>query len=440
MRAERLAASLFAALLLCASAALAEGVVGETLTLTEERIDAFTARAGEGLRATPGLGPLAERIHISGSALGTWYDPQPQSQVPSERLSVWDARVFVDADIAEDIGWKERRLANSIGVSFEWEFYRLGRFTDDLGELYLDLQGVGGSSWFNFRLGRFQLPVGENYQRFGKGYQDNPFLSNAVGGAWWWDEGIRIHGTSRDGRVGYVASVTDGQTPREWDEGLDQFTLKIFGKPFPWLLVSSSVLRSGAMGSASDPGQGALWLGETWARPLGSGSPVPSWTDGRIVADAPGRLDDTLYVGADTVITHPAGARLWLSYGTYQIDSGGASVYDRELHTWLAELLLEGRLVSPRFRRFYLALRANGIGTYDRDEGYVLDFRYGQSLGYNMRSLDAYSIAAGWRLLKWVDLKVEYTFQDVELVRGARTALGGADKANYLGAGLGIHF
>ena len=44
--------------------------------------------------------------------------------------------------------------------------------------------------------------------------------------------------------------------------------------------------------------------------------------------------------------------------------------------------------------RLYLALRANGLGTYNKDEGYLLDFRYGD-VGYNMRALDAYSVALG---------------------------------------------
>jgi hypothetical protein len=107
----------------------------------------------------------------------------------------------------------------------------------------------------------------------------------------------------------------------------------------------------------------------------------------------------------------------------------------------VAELVLEGRLMSPELTPFWLALRANGLGSYDRDEGYLLDIRWGQTFGFNMRSLDAYSIALGWRLTKWVTLRMEYTLQDVELVRGARSVLGGpADRTDYAGVAVGFQF
>ena len=88
------------------------------------------------------------------------------------------------------------------------------------------------------------------------------------------------------------------------------------------------------------------------------------------------------------MLTHPAGARLWLSYGSYEIDTAGSGLYDRRLHGWIAELVLEGRLASPELAPFYVAVRANGLGTYDDDRGYLLDVRYGGRLGYNVRALD----------------------------------------------------
>jgi hypothetical protein len=158
------------------------------------------------------------------------------------------------------------------------------------------------------------------------------------------------------------------------------------------------------------------------------------------VPDGPGRLHATTYYGADVVLTHPAGARLWLSYGNSFVDSGGPSLYDRRLHSWIAELVLEGRLATPELSRFYLALRANGVGTYDSHEGYLLDVRTSGSVGYNMRALDAYSAAVGWRFTKWTTLKVEYTHQRFSLVRGASSLRHRADDTDWFGAELALAF
>jgi len=106
-------------------------------------------------------------------------------------------------------------------------------------------------------------------------------------------------------------------------------------------------------------------------------------------------LDHTLYVGADAVLTHPAGARLWLSYGSYEIDAAGSGPYDRRLHGWIAELVLEGRLASPELAPFYVAVRANGLGTYDDDRGYLLDVRYGNDFPEQVKSVLRTALVTG---------------------------------------------
>jgi hypothetical protein len=423
--------------------ASAQGAPGTQAERLEARVDALADALGERLDRVPVAGGLARRVRLSGSWLGAWIDAEAGSQVGSERWSTWDARLFLDAELARDVGAGERVLVRNVGVSAEWEIFRLGRRSEDeLGDAFLDLQGLLGSPWLNVQLGRFQIPVGESYLRFGKGVRDNPFLSNPVGGPWWWDEGVRVYGAEARGRFGYVASFTNGETRR--DLGLDagdQGTLKLFVRPASWLHLSASALVSGRTGGDAHPAEGALWLGESWARGFGSGTWVPNVQDGAVVADGPGRLDGTVYAGADAVLTHPAGARLWLSYGTYEIDSSGPARYDRRLHAWLAELVLEGRLAAPELRAFYLALRGSGLGSYDRDEGYLLDIRYGWSVGYNLRSLDAFSLALGWRLSRWVTLKAEVALQDVELVRGAGSVVATpVGRADWVGAAVGIHF
>jgi hypothetical protein len=438
-----LAIALVAASAGAAPAARAQGIVGEGAARLEGQVDALGAELEERLAAfSPTLAELARRVKLGGHVSGVWLDAQRDSQVFGERRQIWDARLFADLLLAQNAGPGDAVWLRSAALSFEWNLIRVGRKADDVGETYLELQGLLDSSWLNAQLGRFQIPVGEAYLRYSRGARDNPFLSNAVSGAWWWDEGVKLYGSDARGRFGYVASLGNGETPQDWGlDGGDQYTLKLFLNPTSWLHVSASGLYSGRTGDDSEPAEAALWLGEAWARAFGSGSGVPSWVDGALAPDGPGRLDSTLYLGADAVLTHPAGARLWLSYGSYEIDSAGRAIYDRRLHGWLAELVLEGRLASPELRAFYLALRANGLGTYDGGEGYLLDVRTGRSLGYNLRALDAYSVAIGWRLTRWTTLKLEYTHQRFSLVRGARAALGdAADDTDFLGAELAVFF
>src|SRR5262249_23476870 len=151
---------------------------------------------------------------------------------------------------------------------------------------YIELQGVGGSRFANAQVGRFQVPVGEAYKRYSRGYHDNPFITNPVGGPWWWDEGVRLFGSGLEDRFGYVASISDGETELSSDSSREpQFTTKIWGRPLPWLYASISALRGGQIGTNGSPGNGALWLGETWATPVGSFTSgwLPTFQNGEVV-------------------------------------------------------------------------------------------------------------------------------------------------------------
>jgi hypothetical protein len=426
------------------ASARAQGAIGERAAQLESAVDGAYASAARGLAETsPALAEIARRIRLSGSASGVWLHAQGDGPYDDgDDWDVQDARFFVDALLLENVDLGGARWLRSAAVSFEWQLYRLGERDHDVGEAYLELQGLGDSSWVNVQLGRFQIPVGEGYLRYSKGARDNPFVTNAVGTPWWWDEGLKLYGSDARSRFGYVASLTNGETRRDFglDEG-DQYTVKLYANPTSWLHLSGSALWSGPMGSDSDPAQAALWLGESWAQQFGSFSRRPSFIRGRAVPDGPGRIDSTFYIGADAVLTHPAGARLWLSYGSYEIDWRGGSRYDQRLHTWLAELVLEGRLASPELRAFYLAVRANGLGGYDSARGYLLDTRLSDALGYNLESLESYSLAIGWRITRWTTLKLEYTHHEIELVRGARSRFGSAaDDTELLGAELQVAF
>jgi hypothetical protein len=450
MRAE--AKLLWIAICLCAAAARAEdGISRERFEALErqnaallqsnddlaERLSELEKRDQERVRGEEvrDLGsPLAEwtrRIRLSGSANTGYYYGSDESPFQDVGFQVWDARLFLDADLGRDVRVGEAQVARNMGFSFEWNAVRLGEVqgTDDptlIGETYVEFQGIAGSSWANAQVGRFQIPVGENYLRFSKGYRNNPFISNTVGGPWWWDEGVRIYGSSDDSRFGYVASISDGDTPFADDTSRElQFTGKVWTQPWPWLRASASVLRSGQSGNDNEPGSGALWLGETWATPVGSLSwNVPTWQDGAIVPAAPNGIDSTTLFAGDLILTSERFGRLWLAFGHYGIEAEGGGDYDRDLLYWIAEWVLDGDAIAPELAPFYLALRANGLGTYDADEGYLLDVRTLGNLGYNAQSLEEYNLALGWHLTRWATLRLEYTRREIELVDGASRALG----------------
>ncbi len=394
----------------------------------------------------------ARRIRISGSANTGYYYGGTGTPFQDTSFAVWDARMFLDADLGRAVEVGETTIARNIGFTFEWNIVRLGELqgTDFppgyVGETYIELQGIGGSRWFNTQVGRFQIPVGENYLLYSKGYRNQPFITNTVGGPWWWDEGVRVYGSDDAGHFGYVASISDGETDFESDASRDpQFTLKLYAQPTPWFYASVSALHSGRVGSDEngEPASGALWLGETWATPVGSFAPwIPVYQDGVATSGAPSNeLDSTTFVGADLIFTHEKLGRLWLAYGRYSIDAAETSDFDRDLSYWIAQWTLSGDAIAPELAPFYLGLRAAGLGTYDDGEGYVLDSRQAWTLGYNVSSLQAYSIVLGWHLTPWTTLRAEYSHQDIEMVDGTPRSLRDAARdADYFGFELGAAF
>lgn len=425
---------LVAALMLAAAPAAAdeatEARLLERIEQLERRINDIESSQPSSSESSQAAG-WTRHVRLGGSANGGFYGGQENSVYHPDSFLIWDARLFVDADLGENVTLGETTIFRNIGFSFEWDLVRLGRLYNRPGELYADFQGLLSRDSLNFQVGRFQIPVGEAYLRFSHGYAFKPFVSSPVGAPWYWDEGVRFYGSNGEGDVGYVASITDGDTPFNADsDGDKQFTLKLFWKPREWLHLSASGLRSGQLGTASDGASGALWLGETWARALGGGSGVPNYQDGVEVADGPNQLRETWLAAGDVIFDFEDKARVWLAYGRYAMDARGDSSYDRVLHYWIAETVLRGAWLSETLRPFYLGLRADALGTYDANRGYLLDFREGGTLGYNMESLTAYSAVLGWELNQNLRLRAEYTHNDVEMVRGVSDTIRDAARKN----------
>lgn len=384
----------------------------------------------------------SDRVRLGGSASFAYQDGDEDSVFDESAASVWDARLFVDADLTSELALGEQTLVRGVGFSFEWDFVRIGMLMNRPGGVYADLRGMFDRDWLNLQVGRFQLPFGEGYELYSRGYADRPFVTNPVGAGWWWDEGVQLHGDFGEGRLGYALAWTNGESMFQSETDSDKATtLKLWARPFPWLELSLSGHRTGRMGAPGYGSDSAIWFGESWIRPLGDRTDVPVFSDGAIVPDGSGEFDGASAVEADMIWSWRDRAQLWLGYGGIGVDQHGDHSYDRDLRYWIAELVVQGRWLARELAPFYAGVRANGFGTYDRDEGYLLDFRFAPVAGYNMRSLDVWSLVLGWRLSEQLILRAEYSLADVDLVRGVPQAMqDDVADSDSLALELGVRF
>lgn len=382
-------------------------------------------------------------VRLGGSANTGWYGGQADSVAPDNTFQVRDARFFVDAELGEGLEVAGHTVIRNAGMSFEWNLVRIGMLFNNVGDLYVDLQGIADSPWLNLQVGRFQLPVGEAYLRYSRGYWTNPFVSNPVAGAWWWDEGVKLYGGDERGLFTYIASITENETGFNSSVSAQkQYTLKLIADPKPWLRLSGSFVYAGRIGSTSDPGSGGgLWIGETWARGIGVSSTLPVYQDGALIANGPTDVDRSWFGGVDAIVDLEDRARLWLSYGAWRMDQSGSSTYDRLVHSWIAELVVQGALLTSALDGFYLGGRASGIGTYDPDRGYSLDFRTLDQYGYNTSSLQQYSVVLGWWPIEYVVIRGEYSHNRVKTVRGVPASIEqAAQDVDTWGVEVAVHF
>jgi hypothetical protein len=287
------------------------------------------------------------------------------------------------------------------------------------------------------RPGRFQIPVGEAYKRYSRGESANPFITQPLGGPWFWDEGVMLYGASEQGDLGYVASVSNGSTAFNLDaDSGTQFTAKLWAQPTSWLYASASGLYQGKIGADG----GALWLGETWATPVGALSGVPTWIDGALAPPSFAPFDSGWLAGGDLVLTPREGIRAWLGGGRYGLESRDGTTYDRAIHYWIAELILRGGLLHPALVPATLGLRADGIATDSSGRGYLLSIDFADDLGYNMQRFTAYSVVLGWQLSPVVALRAEYSLRDIDLVRGASALRDAARNIDEFAFEVGVHF
>ena len=447
-RARSLLLAALALLGLCAGAARADEKTGRDAELDQlyDELGKLEKRISDMENQKPGVGASgagawAERIRLSGSSSLAYLQGQQDGLFNHGTVHVYDLRLFLDADLARDIELGDAKLFRDAGFAFEWNLERVGMLANNLGEVYVDLRGLGDSDALNLQFGRFQIPFGENYLRFSRGKYTDPFIALSAPPPWFWDEGVKLWGKLFEGKASYAFSLTDGENAVNYvPNGSQQLSLKLAIDPWEWLHLSLSGLSTGSVGSATSPAVASIWLGESIIRNLGAGSTAPIFDHGAIVPTGPNKLHGVRMLGGDAIFKLPD-ARLWLSYGGAQIDSSGGSLYDRDLIYWLAELMVQMRLISPRLAPAYVAFRASGLGTYSNEEGYLLDFRNG-AVGYNMSQLETYALVVGLPLGDYLTLKTQYAFQHIGLVRGvtSQSVKNAAAHPNFFGMELGVHF
>jgi hypothetical protein len=440
---------------------LLPGAQAQDSSVNPERLSAFERRiqdleeallaSGDGAAGTTealwfpedSLGDEASRFRISGNADVYYLFGEANSLAPDGRFTFENARIFADVDLGQGWDLGENPAFKSASLYFEWDFYREGALKNKAGSLYFRADELLGHEALNVKIGRFPIPFGEEYLRYSEERADNPLVTHSVPSLYGWDEGFLLFGDLDDeGTVDYQFAVQDGgdQLNANTQQAL-QLTAKLAARPSAWSYASLSALTSGDLGDAANPANSAFEWGGTHATPFGSGDYGASFQDGGVVVPDPSNELSMSAWELDVVLT-PDWGRLWLAGGQIVIESGGDSSYDRTLAFGIAEAVMELGWISDALDPMYLAGRYSVMGTFDSDEGYLLEaMNGGGDLGFNTKSVSALSLGVGLPLSEVVTLKAEYAWYDFDLVDGVPgTLLDLAGQRDYFGIGFAIQF
>ena len=390
-----------------------------------------------------GLPKWLDRFRLSGNTDLAFLRGERHSPAPDGRFKVENARVFLDSGIGEGLHLGELQLAGEMSLYVEWDAVREHAFGNRVGSLYLRLDSLFGLDRLNLKVGRVLVPFGEEYVRLSEQRPENPLISFSAAAPYGWDRGALVFGTDARTRLHYVAGVMVGDG--DWRVGFHRETQangKLAWEPTAWSYVSVSGLHTGQLGARDRVGAATLELGETQIRSFGAESDVPNFEHGvRIHDDPEHRM--TMNAGeADVIFAASDWGRLWFNYGRVAIRSHGSSRYDRDLNYGTAEGILGLGRFFHALDKVYLAGRYSVIGTFDADQGYLLDASTGgDALGFNTKRVSVFSVGVGYRLTRYLTLKSEYSWFDFALVRGVTPALRAEARGrSYFGFGATIGF
>ncbi|MDA0346980.1 MAG: carboxypeptidase regulatory-like domain-containing protein [Verrucomicrobia bacterium] len=206
---------------------------------------------------------LGSSIHISGEAGVIFRVGEANTNFPNEEFRVDEARVFIEAQIAEKI-----YLFSELEL-----FSRESNNSDlEIGELYIEFEEVLAiGDWdraVNFRMGRLDIPFSEEYLK--RDVMDNPLISHSVADFWGIDEGIEAFGELGD--FSYVLAVMNGSHDRLRDFTSDKSVVARAGFDLTnQLHFGGSFMRTGEI-DPEDEFLTELWFGNGFFRSIGSTS------------------------------------------------------------------------------------------------------------------------------------------------------------------------
>ena len=98
-----------------------------------ERAEAEQTEAQEEPAQIPGawLPDWAQRVRLGGSASVGYFRRGQLNPEDSDAFEVWDARLFVDAELAEQVEIADTTLVRNIGATVEWDLVRIGELQND---------------------------------------------------------------------------------------------------------------------------------------------------------------------------------------------------------------------------------------------------------------------------------------------------------------------
>jgi hypothetical protein len=230
-------------------------------TLSQQFRDLQTTQGTENPDATANSsGRLNfKNVNIGGEG-GVGYSlTQPQGYAPNGEFQLYDARLFLDATVWEDVYFYSEVLLAYPGQQNN---------NLELGELYVEFEDIS-KLWdkddqLNARVGQMNIPFGEEYLT--RNAIDNPLISESLLDFWGLNPGAEFYG--RLGKFSYVGAVQNGAEGGSNGAGGDKSLAGRIGfDPDERWHFSVSAMRTGNLKNGQ---LSAMWFGNGYFRNIGS--------------------------------------------------------------------------------------------------------------------------------------------------------------------------
>lgn len=379
--------------------------------LTDRSVVAPSGAAQEHVLARPWY----DNVTVSGFGAFGFVDSGRAGVRPDGGFQIKEATVHVEMDVWQSAVVYVELQTNRLG-SDDSKYVRTGEVHAHFRDLLRTASVQVGA-----KVGRIDIPFGDEY--LWQDAPDNPLISNSASYPYGWDEGVLVYG--RLSGLGWIAAITDGTDERSAeDDPSKAINLKFYGEPVDGLTVSTSLMRTGAVGKS------AIEFGGSHFQPVGASH---SSTLGASLSE---RVEATLL---DATATYRwgdtrRGGRLIASYGGARQQDADRT-YDRDLRWTTVEAL--GSIGAV-----YAVVRHSEIGTYDSQAGFHLDGKPtaggNAAFGYDVRRFRRTSVGAGWDPNPRVRAKAEVGQDRFYLIEAAPAPPG--DDRWLLGLELAVSF